>query len=178
MGHCLTDEVLRGIKTRFRNVFNTSGKSQMLGSCLAGKIVKRIRSHNDSQQIHVVMLGDNNLRRKSGKIDKEIKSLLNYVRRIVEEASNAKDCRIIICSLIPDPNPEIDSKFIQVDKAFQALKLGDKGIFLNLRPALTGPNGLLKEDCYIPGGIRFSAQGNIEVGRSIRTLLEDLVPEG
>jgi hypothetical protein len=124
------------------------------------------------------MLGDNNLRRRSGKIHKEIKSLLNYVRRIVEEASKAKDCWTIICSLIPDINPKMDRKFIQVDKAFQALKLGDKGIFLNLRPALTGPNGLLKEDCYIPGGIRFSAQGNIEVGRSIRTLLEDLVPEG
>jgi hypothetical protein len=175
MGHCLTDEALKGIKTRFLNVFSSSGKSQMLSSGLKDKIIKRIRSHNDSQQIHLIMLGDTNVRRKSGKIDKEIKSLLNNVRRIVGGASNAKDCRIIICSLIPDPNPEMDSKFIQVDKAFQALKLGDKGMFLNLRPALTGPDGLLKSDCYIPGAIRLSAQGNIAVGRSIRMLLEDLV---
>jgi hypothetical protein len=175
MGHCLTDEVLRGIKTRFRNVFNTSGKSQMLGSCLAGKIVKRIRSHNDSQQIHVIMLGDNNVRRLFI-IDNAIKALTDYVRRIVEEASKAKDCRIIICSLIPDPNPEIDSKFIQVDKAFQALELGDKGMFLDLRPTLTGPDGLFNADCYKPDDIQFSAQGNMAVGCRIQMLLADLVP--
>ncbi len=126
--------------------------------------------------MYILLLGGNNIRHSETAIEAEIKTLVKRVTLINEAVTKADDCRIILCSTVPDPQPKVDRNLMELDSALKRIQLGRGSQFLNLRTALTA-NHMLMTDCYKRGGkdIHLNEKGNNIVGHKIKILLESMV---
>jgi hypothetical protein len=147
----LQDEALEGIRQKFSKIFDKSYSGQQLTEDVTKEIIRKISSHRSSRQMYILLLGGNNIRHPETTIEAEIKTLVKRVTLINEAVTKADDCRIILCSTVPDPQPKVDRNLMELDSALKRIQLGRGSQFLNLRTALTA-NHMLMTDCYKRGG--------------------------
>jgi hypothetical protein len=109
-----------------------------------------MRSHPGPNQVYVILIGGNNMR-KTTKPALEVAKLVSRFRRIMTEAQKAK-VRVLLCGTIPDPRPAVDSKLRLLDEALNDLETGQGNRFLTLRGSMLDAQGKVRTDLYKPRG--------------------------
>jgi hypothetical protein len=169
----LPEEALRGVKEKFAKVFNMSSGGRKFTEGVARNILRKIDIFKTSHQIFLILLGGNDMR-SAFDVTEEVSRITKQVEKILECAQSATDTRIILCSTVPDPRPDVDSRLLELDEAFKLIRMDGRSRFLNLRLALSQPVGI-RSDCYQEKDIHLNDKGNRVVGLRIRTLLESMV---
>ena len=107
------------LQNRFENPQIIAKGGQQLSNILTNKIVETIENSDpESSFVHVLILGDNDLRSNI-----EIKPIIQKFEQIVETASKFPNCYIVICSLIHGVlfDHSRREKFFQLDKKLRLL---------------------------------------------------------
>ncbi len=139
------------------------------------KIETAMRSHPGPNQVYVILIGGNNMR-KTTNLVLEVAKLVSRFRRIMTEAQKAK-VRVLLCGTIPDPRPAIDSKLKLLDEALNDLEMGEGNRFLTLRGSMLDAQGHVRRDLYKPrGDIHLNASGTKIASFRIQKMLEIMLP--
>jgi hypothetical protein len=134
-----------------------------------------MRSHPGPNQVYVILIGGNNMR-KTTKPALEVAKLISRFRRIMAEAQKAK-VRVVLCGTIPDPRPAVDSKLKLLDEALNDLEMGQGNKFLTLRGSMLDAQGKVRTDLYKPNGdIHHNASGTKIASLRIQRMLEIMLP--
>jgi hypothetical protein len=149
------------------------------GAKLTVKITEQIeiamRSHPGPNQVYVILIGGNNMR-KTTKPALEVAKLVSRFRRIMAEAQKAK-VRVLLCGTIPDPRPAVDSKLKLLDEALKDLERGQGNRFLSMRATMLDAEGRVRRDLYKPNGdIHLNAAGTKIASLRIQRMLEVMLP--
>ena len=122
-------------QNRFNTPIINAIGGQRLTSSLTDKIVDSIRNSENTQDIHVLILGDNDLRHET-----TIKSIIENFEKITEYASFKPNCVIIVCSLIHGKlfDKQLKDKFFKLDRKLRILSNSKPEYvrFVNLRQHL------------------------------------------
>ena len=92
-------------------------KSQKLNEEIIQIMCQDALSKCPSPQVHLLLLGDNNLRHGKESVD----SFITKCNQIVSKFSSISNCHLILSALIPSPETDAFSKFI-FSEANQKLK--------------------------------------------------------
>ena len=98
-------------------VINATG-GQRLTATLTSQIVDSIKSSENKPNVHVLILGDNDLR-----YGESVKTLIERFEQIIEQASSVSNCFVIICSLIHGRIFErcVKTEFFKLDRKLKIL---------------------------------------------------------
>ena len=108
-------------------------------------------------QIHIIILGDNNLRWE--KCKKE--DVMKMFRFFVPRARQIPKSRVIIASLIPgiEYNEKNNEVFNEFDEDLAKI-LDKKYEYLNLRKSMRSTKGQIKEKLFKTDGVHLNEEGN------------------
>jgi hypothetical protein len=173
--HLLGPDLDVSLRAHFQKVINESKSGEKLTIEITEKIEIAMRSHPCPNQVYVVLIGGNNMR-KTTKPVLEVAKLVSRFCRIMAEAQKAK-VRVLLCGTIPDPRPAVDSKLKLLDEALKDLEMGQGNNFLSMRAMMLDAQGHFRKDLYKPNGdIHMNAAGTKIVGLRIQRMLEIMLP--
>jgi hypothetical protein len=166
------------LRAHFQKVINLSKSGEKLTIEITEQMENTMRSHPGPNQVYVILIGGNNMR-KTTKPALEVTKLVSRFRRIMTEAQKAK-VRVLLCGTIPDPRPAIDSKLKLLDEALNDLEMGEGNRFLTLRGSMLDAQGKVWKDIYKPrGDIHLNASGtkiaSLRIQRMLEIMLQNLV---
>ncbi len=173
--HLLGPDLDVSLRAHFQKVINESKSGEKLTIEITEKIEIAMRSHPGPNQVYVILIGGNNMR-KTTKPVLEVAKLVSRFRRIMTEAQKAK-VRVLLCGTIPDPRPAVDSKLKLLDEALKDLDMGQGNNFLSMRAMMLDAQGHVRKDLYKPNGdIHMNAAGTKIVSLRIQRMLEIMLP--
>jgi hypothetical protein len=173
--HLLGPDLDVSLRAHFQHVINMSKSGAKLTVEITEEIEIAMRSHPGPNQVYVILIGGNNMR-KTTKPALEVAKLVSRFRRIMIEAQKAK-VRVLLCGTIPDPRPAVDSKLKLLDEALNDLEMGQGNKFLTLRGSMLDAQGKVRTDLYKPrGDIHLNASGTKIVSLRIQKMLEIMLP--
>ena len=126
------------------------------GKELTAQIKERIVRNMDSFQVHILLIGSNNIRRKGDN------QLLPRFQSIVQHASTLEKCHVVLCGFFPSPRTDKYSR----DRFFEAsnqLKTLSRAFphhtsFLGLQKGFTF-NGEIRNELFHGDGIHLNEDG-------------------
>jgi hypothetical protein len=148
--HLLGQDLDVSLRAHFQKVINVSKSGAKLTVEITEEIEIAIRSHPGPNQVYVILIGGNNIR-KTTKPALEVAKLVSRFHRIMAEAQKAK-VRVLLCGTIPDPRPAVDSKLKLLDEALKDLEMGQGNRFLSMRATMLDAEGRVRRDLYKPNG--------------------------
>jgi hypothetical protein len=173
--HLLGPDLDASLGAHFQHVINMSESGAKLTIKITEKIEIAMRSHPGPNQVYVILIGGNNMR-KTTKPVLEVAKLVSRFRRIMTEAQKAK-VRVLLCGTVPDSRPAVDSKLKLLDEALNDLDMGEGNRFLTLRGSMLDAQGKVRTDLYKPrGDIHLNASGTQIVSLRIQRMLEIMLP--
>jgi hypothetical protein len=173
--HLLGPDLDVSLRAHFQRVINLSKSGAKLTVEITEQMEIEIRSHPGPNQVYVILIGDNNMR-KTTKPALEVAKVVSRFRRIMIEAQKAK-VRVLLCGTIPDPRPAVDSKLKLLDEALKDLDMGQGNNFLGMRAMMLDAQGHVRKDLYKPNGdIHLNAAGTKIVSLRIQRMLEIMLP--
>jgi hypothetical protein len=173
--HLLGPDLDVSLRAHFQKVINLSKSGEKLTIEITEKMEIAMRSHPGPNQVYVILIGGNNMR-KTTKPVLEVAKLVSRFCRIMAEAQKAK-VRVLLCGTIPDPRPAVDSKLKLLDEALNDLEMGQGNRFLTLRGSMLDANGQVRKDLYNPNGnIHLNASGTKIASLRIQRMLEIMLP--
>jgi hypothetical protein len=163
------------LRAHFQKVINLSKSGEKLTIEITEQMEIAMRSHPGPNQVYVILMGGNNMR-KTTKPALEVAKIVSRYRRIMAEAQKAK-VRVLLCGTIPDPRPAVDSKLKLLDEALNDLEMGEGNRFLTLRGSMLDAQGKVRRDLYKPNGdIHLNAAGTKIASLRIQRMLEIMLP--
>jgi hypothetical protein len=173
--HLLGPDLDVSLRAHFQKVINLSKSGEKLTIEITEQMEIAMRSHPGPNQVYVILMGGNNMR-KTTKPVLEVAKIVSRYRRIMAEAQKAK-VRVLLCGTIPDPRPAVDSKLKLLDEALKDLEMGEGNKFLTLRGSMLDAQGHVRKDIFKPNGdIHLNAAGTKIASLRIQRMLETMLP--
>jgi hypothetical protein len=173
--HLLGPDLDVSLRAHFQRVINLSKSGEKLTIEITEQMVIAMRSHPGPNQVYVILMGGNNMR-KTTKPALEVAKIVSRYRRIMAEAQKAK-VRVLLCGTIPDPRPAVDSKLKLMAEALKDLEMGEGNKFLTLRGSMLDAQGHVRKDIFKPNGdIHLNAAGTKIASLRIQRMLETMLP--
>ena len=135
---------------------------------LADSIVEDVKSRIPQKQLHVCLVGGNNLRRHQD----TPRNLLHRFRYLTNQVAPIQGAHLLLCSLIPSPGTQhripSDHLFMEFNDALRAFchSSNNNASFLNLDFKLRRPNGEIKT-YFFKDEVHLNFHGQEEVGKMI-----------
>ena len=141
---------------------------------LANQILSYMIFHHPSPQIHLLLVGGNNLRGDWYPQD-DPQELLELFAYLISEAKSISNCRILVSSLIPSivNMHKCDSVFMDFDMALKAL-VDPEQEFLDLGKSLRKKTSKIKTKLYHSDNIHLDNDGTIQITKQIFNRLNGL----
>ena len=107
--HCMPYHYLPGhldeiweYQQRFAPVIYYAGKGRSITPPLVHELAATINRQAPRRQLHILMLGDNNMR--NGMWSPE--EVLGFYTDLLERVKDVKHCQIVLCSILPSPKQQ------------------------------------------------------------------------
>ena len=149
-------DLFKSKSDRFEKPIVFSKGSLKMSYNISRKIIKDIESQSGNPQIHVILLGDNNLRW----LKNDANEVLAMFQFLLSRTKDVRKCKIIVGTLIPtleNIENNLDT-FINFDQALSEI-LDPKYEMLDLRKSLKSKNGEIKEKYYKSDGVHLNRSG-------------------
>ena len=164
-------QVFKEKSGRFQTPVVISKSSLKMSYNMARKILKDVQAQSPNPQVHVIMLGDNNLRWSHSQPE----DVLAMFRFLLAKSSKIQNCKIVIVSLISTLE-NIEEKFqifVNFDKELAKI-LDPKHDMVDLRKSLRSKNGDIKEKLFQFDGVHLNSDEAKVLANQIFNKLERL----
>jgi lysophospholipase L1-like esterase len=142
-----------------------------IDSGIVDSIKEDMTSWSGTPQVHVLILGTNNIRREESP-----QLFLHYFSQVIQHCATIPKAHVVLVGLLPSPQTDTTTKalFREASKMLAGLVKQDpsKASFLNIATFFTS-RGNISEELF-DGGIHFSPQGATLYSRKLANHLRKL----